>query len=208
MNRTDKRRPGANLKHFSIVALILLVLLACGTGVAVASSGGAEGGYDAQAPKLWVATDTYRVMNFLVLAAALFFLLRKPVSQALNGRIKGIQEQLSELEAKKKQAEKELADYNARLALLDEEAKELIQTYIQQGKDARERILKEAETTAGKMEQQAKRNIENEFAKAKAALQQEIMVKALGKAEQLVKAKITTEDQDRLVDEYLEKVVA
>jgi len=39
-------------------------------------------------------TDTFRVMNFTVLAVALFFVLRKPLSQALNGRIKGIKDEL------------------------------------------------------------------------------------------------------------------
>ena len=55
---------------------------------------------------------------------------------------------------------------------------------------------------------QAKRNIEHEFKAAKAKLQEEILEKALAKAEALVKDKITSDDQDRLVDDYLDKVVA
>ncbi len=39
-------------------------------------------------------------------------------------------------------------------------------------------------------------------------MQEEILDKALAKAEELLKAKITDDDQERLVDEYLEKVVA
>jgi len=39
-------------------------------------------------------------------------------------------------------------------------------------------------------------------------LQEEIIQKALVKAEEIIKARITDDDQNRLVDEYLEKVVA
>jgi F-type H+-transporting ATPase subunit b len=155
-----------------------------------------------------VSTDTYRVMNFAVLAIALFFLLRKPVAKALNARIEGIKEQLSELEAKKQKALEELADYNAKLASLESESEKIIAQYEKQGIEAKARILKEAEAAAEKLEEQAKRNIEHEFKQAQQSLQKEILEKALVKAEDLLKARITDQDQERLVDEYLEKVVA
>jgi len=147
-------------------------------------------------------------MNFSVLAIGLFLLLRKPISQALNGRIKGIKEQLSELEEKKEAAEKKLAEYNERFLKLDKEAEQIVAEYIKQGNEAKARILKEAESAAVKLEEQAKKNIENEFKKAKSKLQEEILEQALVKAEEIIKSKIDTKDQDRLVDEYLEKVVA
>ena len=155
-----------------------------------------------------MATDTYRVMNFSVLVIALFFLLRKPVSQALNSRIKGIKDQLSELEAKKKDAEKALEKYTERLSHLESEAEKIIEEYIRQGNEAKARIIDEAKKTVEKLEEQARRNIEHEFTQAKIKLQQDILEKALVNAETLIKNNITTQDQDKLVDEYLEKVVA
>ena len=147
-------------------------------------------------------------MNFSVLFIALFFLLKKPVSNALNARITGIKEQLEGLEAKKAEAEKQLAEYNERLSLLDKEAEGLIAEYIKQGEEAKVRIIEAAESTAEKLEEQAKRHIEHEFEQAREELQTEIMQKALVKAEEIITTKISDEDQDRLVDEYLEKVVA
>ncbi len=155
-----------------------------------------------------MATDTYKVMNFTVLMAALFFLLRKPVAQALNARIKGIKEQIDDLEAKKKEADKKLAEYNEKLSLLDKEAENIIAEYVKQGKEAKARILEQAELEAKKLEYQASRNIENELKLAKSKLQEEIFEKALIKAEEIIKSRITGEDQDKLIDEYLEKVVA
>jgi F-type H+-transporting ATPase subunit b len=156
----------------------------------------------------WQDTDWWRIMNFAVLAAALFLLLRKPVSQALSGRIKSIVQELEELEARKKSIEQQLSEYDARLAMLDKEAEKIVAEYQRQGEEARARILKEAEAAAGKLKEQASKNIEHEFKQAKLALQEGLMEKALARAEQLISEKITPEDQNRLVNEYLDKVVA
>lgn len=207
MDRSGIKRPVIGCKHSltksrTFMAVVIMLLLFLFSGVAAASGGG---GHES---KGWVATDTYKVMNFAVLAIGLFILLRKPVSQALNGRIKGIKEQLSELEEKKEAAEKKLAEYNEKFLKLDKEAEQIVAEYIKQGNEAKERILKEAESAAVKLEEQAKKNIENEFKKAKSKLQEEILEQSLVKAEEIIKSKIDTKDQDRLVDEYLEKVVA
>jgi F-type H+-transporting ATPase subunit b len=191
----------------SILALFLLM----GVPVAMASSGSAEsgGGHgEAAGTKGWVATDTYRVMNFAVLAIGLFFLLRKPVSQALGGRIKGIKDQLADLETRKSEAEKELAACTQRLSTLSEESKRIVADYIRQGEEAKTRILREAEAAAAKVEEQARRNIAHEFQQARSRLEQEVMGQAIGRAEALIREKITAEDQNRLVGDYLQKVVA
>ena len=208
-------------KKLAVLAIaVIAAFMLVGTGAAMAASGGGHGdtadthGEAAHGEEHgdahgggWTKYDTYRVMNFSVLFIGLFLLLRKPLSKALNSRIEGIRAQLEELEAKKKAAEDELAGYNEKLAMLDKEAEKIVAEYIQQGEDARDRILKEAESAAEKLEAQAQKNIEHEIAKAKQELQQDVIAKALVKAEDLIKAKITEDDQNRLVDEYLEKVV-
>ena len=198
--------PVFNRKHrclrMSAVLICALVLLYFAGNAVGASSGGEQGS------KGWVATDTFKVMNFAVLAIGLFLLLRKPVSKALSDRIQGIKDQLSELEARKKEAEEELARYNEKFQQLDKEAEKLIAQYIQQGEDAKARIIKEAEIAAQKLEEQAQRNIEHEFKKTREKLQEEVLEKALTKAEEIIKTRISDKDQERLVDEYLDKVVA
>ena len=192
-----------------LLAMSMLVLL--WGGLAFASSGGNAHEGDAHGEvkaKGWVATDTYRVLNFAVLAGALVFLLRKPLSQALDSRIKGIRAQLEDLEAKKAEAEKVLSEYNAKIARLSQESEGIVAEYVRQGNEAKARILKEAELSAYKLEEQARRNIENEFEVAKLRLQQDIFEKAMIKAEEIIKKNITADDQNRLVDEYLDKVVA
>ncbi|MBT4363733.1 MAG: ATP synthase F0 subunit B [Desulfobacterales bacterium] len=168
----------------------------------------ASGGGEGAEPKGWVKTDTYRVMNFTVLAIGCIFLIRKFGTPFLNSRIEDIKIQLSDLESKKNDAEKQLNEYTKKLSDLEKEADKIIADYVKQGEDAKKRILSEAENAATKLEDQAKRNIEREFDSAKSELQEEIIAKALIKAEEIIKNKITSEDQDKLVDEYLDKVVA
>ncbi|MBN1930554.1 MAG: ATP synthase F0 subunit B [Desulfobacterales bacterium] len=216
------RRKRQAIKVRSMMALVIAVLLLFCVGVALGSSeeaagghetaaeehGGASGEHAAEGAKGWKATDTYRVMNFLVLAIGLYYLMRKPASEALNARIKGIKDELSGLEEKKKNAEKELAAYDEKLARLDEEFEKIVAEYVRQGNEAKVKILKEAESAAERLKEQARRNIDYEFEQAKAKLRKDTIEKALEKAEEIIKNEITAKDQDRLVDEFLEKVVA
>lgn len=189
-------------RHVVTISLVALgLVVAMGAPVWAAEHAHAEAGG-------WEITDWYRVMNFVVLVVGLYWLLRKPVSQALNSRIDRIAEELEELEGRKKAAEMQLAEYDRQLAALDKEAEKIIDEYQRQGQEAKARILREAEATAEKLKEQARKNIEHEFKQAKLTLQQEVVEKALARAEQLIAEKISAEDQDRLVDEYLDKVVA
>ena len=75
MNLINKRRSGVGHKNLiitkgSAMMVILAVFLFCFVGTVAASS-------EENGGKGWVATDTYKVMNFAVLAIGLFFILRK-----------------------------------------------------------------------------------------------------------------------------------
>jgi F-type H+-transporting ATPase subunit b len=189
-------------KNMAVIILYVLLFLTVSISTAMCASG-ADG-----KTKHWEWEDTYRVMNFTVLAVALVFILRKPLSQALSSRIKTIKEQLDDLESQKADAEKQLAEYNEKLAELEKEAEKIVDDYVRQGNEAKARILKEAEASAEKLQVQARRNIEHEFEQAKAELQKEIFEKSLVKAEEIIKSRISDDDQDKIVDEYLKKVVA
>ncbi|WP_299979610.1 ATP synthase F0 subunit B [Desulfobacula sp.] len=186
------------LQVMGFVAILVFVL----TGIAFAASGG--GGVH----NAWLKVDTWKVLNFGVLAVAGFFLARKPVAQFFSSRAKSIKDEINELELKKANAEKKLAEYQTKFKNLDQESKQIVEDYIKQGEEAKKRIITEAGEQAEKLEDMAKRNIEQEFKSARARLQQQIVEKAMEKAEEVIIASISSDDQDKLVDEYLKKVVA
>jgi F-type H+-transporting ATPase subunit b len=199
----ERKRFRSGMMLMVIVSFLMIAFFQPAFG----ESSSHEGAQEAHVKK-WESTDWWRVLNFLILAGAVFMIVRKPVSQMLNDRITGIKEQLAELEEKKQAAEKELAVYNEKLTQLGREAEKIVDEYIRQGNEARERILKEAKSSSDKLEEKAMKNIEHEFKQAKLKLQAEITEKALKMAEAKIISRISSEDQNRLVDEYLEKVVA
>jgi F-type H+-transporting ATPase subunit b len=173
------------------------------TGVYNIAWASAEGGVH----NSWLAIDTWKVLNFGILAVAGFFIARKPVAKFFSSRTRDIEEELNQLEQKKAEAQKKLAEYEARFKNIDQESKQIVEDYIKQGEEAKQRILIEAGAQADKLEDMAKRNIQQEFKAAKAKLQQEIVEKAMEQAEAVIKKSISSEDQDNLVDQYLKKVV-
>ena len=206
--------PGSGRHHrrvikapVAVISILLIVLMFSAVFV-YAATGGGHGSGEGSGAKGWVKTDWFRVINFMVLVGILFFVLRKPIAEALSSRIEGIKAQLADLEAQKEDAEKKLAAYNEKLSRLEKEAEKIVSDYIQQGNEAKARIIQEAEAAAEKLQSQARRNIEHEFERAKQQLQQEVLEKSLIKAEEIIKGRITAKDQDRLVDEYLAKVVS
>lgn len=186
------------------IIVVVLLLVSAGLTAPALASGGEEGA----GSKGWVKADWARVLNFAVLALLLFVLLRKPLPKMLNGRIDGIKEQLAELEAKKAEAEQQLAGYNEKLSALESEADKIVQEYVKQGNEAKARILKAAEASAEKLQVQARRSIESEFEQAKSKLQADVLEKSLQKAEEIIASQINASDQSQLIDEYLEKVVS
>jgi F-type H+-transporting ATPase subunit b len=200
------KNSGMNKNKFKFVYPVAIAgFLLAMAGIALASSGGdAHGGVHNR----WLTVDTWKVLNFAILAAIGFFLLKKPVAKFFSSRKKGIEDEINELEQKKEDAQKKLLEYQTKFKNLDQESKKIVENYIQQGEEAKTRILAEAEAQAEKLEEMAKRSIEQEFKTAKARLQKEIAAKAIEKASEVIKASISADDQERLVDQYLKKVVA
>ncbi len=204
-NKLSIRRLGWILPGSILLVAVFFIFISI--SASVYASGGSDEEHGA-APKGWVNTDTYRVYNFAVLFIALFLLLRKPVANALGSRIKGIKEQLAGLEDKQKETENALAQYEKKLTGLESESDKIISQYIEQGKEAKVRILQEAESEAAKLEEQALRNVEYEFEQAKQKLKEDALEQAFAKAEEMITDKITGKDQDQLIASYLDKVVA
>jgi F-type H+-transporting ATPase subunit b len=185
-----------------VVSLLVILSVLLAFGAVWASS---EGGHGDSAGK--VKDLIWRTMNFVVLAGALIFLLKKPLAKGLESRRQGVRDQLDDLEKQKADAEKQLSEYKAKLARLDKEIEKIVAEYVKDGEAAKAKIIEEANVAAEKLLAQAKKNIEHEFEKAQQELKAEMAEQAVAMAEALIKKKIKDEDQERIVDEYLTKVV-
>ncbi|MBW2319187.1 MAG: ATP synthase F0 subunit B, partial [Deltaproteobacteria bacterium] len=116
-----------NRKLRCAVGLLAVLAVFVAVGVVFASSGGGESGFDKGKDLIW------RIMNFVVLAGGLTFLLRKPVAKGLESRRQGIRDQLDDLEKRKQKAEKELSEYQQKLNQLDKEVEKIVAEYVKDG---------------------------------------------------------------------------
>ena len=189
-------------KKVVTVSILAVMVVALSTAMAWASAAGGE------VHNSWLAIDTWKTLNFAVLAIALFLLGRKPVKAFFSSRKKEIADEIRDLEQKKAEAEKQLAEYQAKFKNLDQESRQIFEEYIKQGEKAKARIIAQAKAQAAKLEDTAKRNIEQEFKAARTTLQQDIAALAVEQAEAVIRESISSDDQEKLVDDYLKKVVA
>jgi F-type H+-transporting ATPase subunit b len=149
-----------------------------------------------------------RVLNFAIMAGVLIFIFKKlNVKAFFAKRTESIANTLNELEVKKKEAEKTYEEYKQKLSQLDKETDRILQEYIEQGEREKAKIIANAEKAAAEIREQTDVAIEQEIKSAKEVLQKEIAELSVTAAEVLLKEKIGEEDQQKLVDDFMTKVV-
>jgi len=149
----------------------------------------------------------WHCLNFSILAIVLVKYLRKPISDGLRGRTEQIQARFDELEAKRQEAEKKYAEYERKLSGLEDEAKRILTTFVEQGQSEKEKIITQAHEAAERIKAQAEFYVQQELAKARVALQKEMADSAVEAAEELIRKNLTEQDHHQLISEYLERVV-
>jgi F-type H+-transporting ATPase subunit b len=149
-----------------------------------------------------------RVLNFGIMVGVLIFIFKKlNVKAFFAKRTESIANTLNELEVKKKEAEKTYEEYKQKLSQLDKETDRILQEYIEQGEREKAKIIANAEKAAAEIREQTDVAIEQEIKSAKEVLQKEIAELSVTAAEVLLKEKIGEEDQQKLVDDFMTKVV-
>jgi F-type H+-transporting ATPase subunit b len=172
-------------------------------GAAWASEAGGHGGIDPAKLNdlLW------RTVNFVIFAGIMYKLAAKPIKAFFASRKTDINTELQDLESQKIKVQKALKEAKAQLAAGAAERDQLIQQYIAEGEAEKAKIIEKAEQSAERLKGMALMTIEAETKKAAAELKQEIVETAVKLSERIIKEKIVPEDQQRLVDDYLAKVV-
>jgi F-type H+-transporting ATPase subunit b len=149
----------------------------------------------------------YRTVAFVIVVGILVKLLRKPIVNFLSSRREEIGRLLAELEAKTAEARSEHARAQARLTSLEEETKKIVDELIAEGEVEKARIIEAAHREAEYIQQQAQIAIEQEIQTARDILKEEVADLAIAAARDLIQKKIKAEDQQRLVHEFMTKVV-
>jgi F-type H+-transporting ATPase subunit b len=147
-------------------------------------------------------------INFVLLVAMYYFLGRKPVAEGLKNRRASIAKEIEEAQRMRKEAEDRAVIYQKKLEHLEEELKDTRAALIEAGKGDRDRIVREAEEKATRMEKDAAFLVEQEIKQLRADLMREAVEVAVTTAEELLKKRVTPVDQERLAEDYLGQLVA
>jgi F-type H+-transporting ATPase subunit b len=197
--RLDK---GMAMRKGSVIVVVTLLLVGF-AAVALAASGG--DGHHVDSGVL-LKDFLWRCLSFGVTVGVLIYFVRKPIRQGLTGRRDGIEKALRDAEAVKSEAEGKFAEYDRKLSKAAAEIEEIQVALRREAELERERTLANAREMTEKIKQEAEKSAANEIAKARTELRQEAARMAIAMAEDLLKKNFTSDDQNRLVSEYLQKV--
>ena len=143
------------------------------------------------------------LINFGLLALLYYGVGRKPLAEGLKSRRATIVKDIEEAQRMKREAEARAKEYQAKLANLEDELAATKRALEDAGKTDRERIVKEAEEKAARLQKDASFLLDQEMKQMRQDLVRETVEIAVAAAEDLLKKRVTPEDQDRMAEEFL-----
>jgi F-type H+-transporting ATPase subunit b len=150
--------------------------------------------------------DGGRILNSLVIMGGVVYLVIRYGAPVFRKRADDIAARFESLENSKRDAEKKLKEYEARLARIEAEAKKIHEEATAEGVIIKKLVIEQAEDSARRIVEKAAEQINMETAKAREKLREEAMEAALRLAEELLKHNVGPEDQKRLVDGFLKEM--
>jgi F0F1-type ATP synthase membrane subunit b/b' len=143
------------------------------------------------------------LINFGILIAGYYYLGKKPIAAALKTRRNNIAREIEEATKMRKEAEKRAKTYQAKLERLEAEMETTRETLVRAGEAERERLVQDAEAKAERMRKDAEFLVEQELKQLRVDLQRDTVEAAIAAAEELLKKRVTSADQERLAEGYL-----
>jgi F-type H+-transporting ATPase subunit b len=186
-------------------ALALLLCLAP-LGTLAAEEGHGEGGHDAAAEAEHLKHFTYEWLNLAILIGVLGYFARKPIGAYLAARRDAIAKNIASSEQLLRDAERRLAEWNAKAARLDADVAEILESTRKSAEVEKAAILADAEATAERIRQSATGVVDRELRAARGALREEAAELAVQLAGRLLREQTTDADRNRLVDEFIAKI--
>lgn len=147
------------------------------------------------------------ILWLLINFAALMFILNKllfqPLIRKTAAKHDDIKSSLEKATSAHKEAESIIAEYRGRMEKLDDEIAELKANAKKRAEADRETIIADAKAEAERIKEAAKAAAERDAESHRKALENEILDRALERAEAAIRKTIASTDQRRMVDDYV-----
>jgi F-type H+-transporting ATPase subunit b len=145
----------------------------------------------------------FMLINFGLFLIILAKYLAPAGTKAAEERHDLIKTALDEAAKLREQAQQKLAEYEARIKNVDDEVKKIIDDIRAAADEDKKRILWNAERQATQMKRDAELRIAAEIEMARTQLAREVATAASQATEKLLREKVTTDDQRKLVGNFL-----
>ena len=172
--------------------------------VALAAAAAEEGAFNPLSVN--PLTFAAQAVNVLVVMVALYYLLFRPLGDAIARRERFVSESLDGARQARDEAERLKQEMERTLEEARRRAQEELQRAVEVAEQERARRLKQADEEARRMVEQARAEIRAEREQALAALREEAASLAVMAASRLLQRNIEDEDQLRMAREFVRQV--
>ena len=145
-------------------------------------------------------------INFIVFVGGLLYAVRKPARDAMQKRHDSIKSIIEENQHAFDAAKLRHDTYRTKLAQVDQESRELIDSSKGDGALARDRIIAGARDYARRLRSDAETVAKNDENRARLQVQSDIARAALKSAEDMLRRGITDADRERLFEQSLQMI--
>ena len=156
----------------------------------------------------WWRQPWWRPINLLIFLIFLVYLLVKKlrVGQVFDNRAATIVKELEQARRDKEEAQRRLAEVEARFARLDEEVAGIRAEAEREAAREAERIHQSATADAEKIRLTAQREIDGAMKSARTELRAFVAEQSVALAETMIRRDIRPEDNQRLLNRYIDEL--
>ena len=167
---------------------------------------GEAGNGEAHGVELDFARLAGQLVNFALWAGILWYLMKDRLPAFLSSRRAGIVTELDEAKRLKDEAERKFAEYEARISNLDAELEQMRHDMRKGGLAERDKIVADASARSEKLRAEARFLVEQQMKQLREDLTREAIEAAIGAATKILVERTQPADQERLANEYLERI--
>ncbi len=182
------------------------VLCLAGTCLLATSAFAEEAAHEGNEAITFMGDWLPRLVNFAIIASVVVYFGRKPVRDFFANRSAEIAKSMQDSHEARERAVAALADMERKIREMEAETGRLVADAQSRGEKDRQALVEEGRKVAQDVQAQVKQGIDMELHKAKSALAAEASLLSLDLAEGRIKEKISGQDHERIVKEYIAKV--
>ena len=147
--------------------------------------------------------ELWKFANLAIFTSVGIYILRKPISQALQSRRGAIQQELITAQNERDQALARVAEADSMLSGLDDDVRKVQEQAHEEATSERQRINTSTEREIEKLKQQAQRELETADKLSRKELRQFLAEKSVQMARDSIRTQMRPEDDTALIRESI-----